>query len=219
MEATTATSTSKPRLEGHLATEGRLAFLALMAIQIFIGYEWLMSGVTKVVRGGFPSGLAGELTEKSQGAAGWYKSFLDGTVIPHAQLFGVMIEVGEITVGIGLIGAAAVWLVRRETLPEPGRIAVLAVTLAAAVGAIFMNLNFHLANGGTHPWLIPKDGFDEGVDLDSLLPMLQLVLVAFSAKLLVGIRRTRHARSEVGERRASTAGAALSALPGGHAKA
>jgi len=48
---------------------GRIPLLGLLAIQVLIGYEWLMSGLTKVVRGGFPSGLADELTEKSDGAA------------------------------------------------------------------------------------------------------------------------------------------------------
>lgn len=37
----------------------------------------------------------------------------------------------------------------------------------ATAGAILMNVNFHLANGSPHPWLIPKEGFDEGVDMDS----------------------------------------------------
>lgn len=57
-------------------------------------------------------------------------------------------------------------------------------------GAIFMNVNFHLANGSPHPWLIPRDGFDEGVDMDSLLPLIQVVFLSVSAKLLVTLRRT-----------------------------
>ena len=194
MEATTA-RTRERRSGGHLATEGRLAFLALMAIQIFIGYEWLMSGLTKVVRGGFPSGLAEELTEKSEGIGGWYKDFLDGTVIPNSELFGVLIMIGEVIVGAALIAAAVVWIVRRETLSERARMIVLGTTFLAAVGAIFMAIAFHLANGAAHPWLIPEDGFDEGIDLDSLLPLIQLVLAVVSAKLFLGIRRVRAARA------------------------
>jgi hypothetical protein len=30
-----------------------------------------MSGLTKIVRGGFPSGLADELRDKSKGTVGW----------------------------------------------------------------------------------------------------------------------------------------------------
>jgi thiosulfate dehydrogenase [quinone] large subunit len=168
--------------ETHL-TASRIPLIGLLLVQLLVGYEWLMSGVTKIVRGDFPSGLAGELRDKSQGAAGWYKSFLDGTVIPHASAFGYLIEIGELLVGIALVVAALVWLFRWERLPEAGRLAILATTAIASFVAIFMAVNFHLANGASHPWLIPKDGFDEGIDLDSLLPAIQLVLIGVSVSL------------------------------------
>jgi hypothetical protein len=46
------------RHEHHSIGEGRTALLGLLVIQAFIGYEWLMSGLAKVARGGFPSGLS-----------------------------------------------------------------------------------------------------------------------------------------------------------------
>ena len=175
--------------EHHSIGEGRIALLGLLVIQAFIGYEWVMSGLTKAVRGGFPSGLADELSEKSEGAAGWYASFLDGTVIPNASVFGWSIMLGEILIGAVLIIAAGLWLWRWDRLSSGSRSAVLAATALAALGAIFMNLNFHLANGSAHPWLIPDDGFDEGLDLDSLMPLLQVVLLMVSTKLLLTLRR------------------------------
>ena len=152
-----------------------------------------MSGLTKIVRGGFPSGLADELHDKSKGAASWYKSFLDGTVIPNAEIFGYVIMIGELAIGIVLIGAAVAWLWRWDRLNDFGRTAVLAGTALAAVGAILMNINFHFANGSSHPWLIPADGFDEGVDMDSLMPLLEIVLAVVSATLLRRMRRARAA--------------------------
>jgi hypothetical protein len=134
-------------------------------------------------------GLAAELREKSEGAGGWYKSFLDGSVIPHASTFGYLIEIGELVVGLALVAAALVWLLRWERLPYSGRVAVLVATALASLGAIFMAVNFHLANGAPHPWLIPRDGFDEGIDLDSLLPAVQLVLVGVSVGFLRALRR------------------------------
>lgn len=56
---------------------GRNARMGLWIVMAFIGYEWFMSGLTKLVRGGFPSGLADELVESSEGTVDWYKSFLD----------------------------------------------------------------------------------------------------------------------------------------------
>ncbi len=158
----------------------RIPLIGLLLVQLFVGYEWFMSGLTKIVRGGFPGGLAKDLTEKSAGAAHWYKSFLDGSIIPNATAFGYLIEIGELLVGAALIAAALVWLLRWQQLPQGGRLAVLATTVLASLGSIFMAVNFHLANGAPHPWLIPKDGFDESVDLDTLLPMIQLVLIGVS---------------------------------------
>ena len=175
---------------------GRIPLLGLLAIQALIGYEWLMSGVTKVVRGGFPSGLAGELTEKSKGAATWYVSFLDSVVIPNARTFGVLIILGEVAVGSALVVAAVLWAFRWERLGSGARTVVLAATAAAALVGVFMNVNFHLANGSAHPWLIPRDGFDEGVDLDSLMPAIQVVL----ATVAFGVWMTLREKSQVSGR-------------------
>ena len=100
--------------------------------------------------------------------------------------------VGEVLIGVVLIAAAAAWLWRWERLNHVGRVAVLAGTALASIAAIFMNVNFHVANGSSHPWLIPADGFDEGVDMDSLLPLLEIVLLVVSTTLL---RRLRSAGS------------------------
>ena len=185
-----------PRTDG-----GRLGLIGLLLIQIFVGYEWLMSGLVKIVRGGFPAGLADELTEKSEGIGGWYRTFLDDAVIPNAQAFGYLIELGELLIGVALIGAALAWLFAWKRLPVSGRAAVLLVTILASLGGIFMNVNFHLANGSAHPWLIPAEGFDEGVDLDSLLPAIQLVLAGVSAWLLVAVRRAERSAQAIGKPR------------------
>src|SRR6516165_7227150 len=108
---------------------GRLPLIGILLIQIFVGYEWVDSGLTKIVRGGFPAGLAADLHDRVKGAAGWYRSFVDGSIIPHGVLFGYLIEIGELLVGIALIAAALVWLVRWRQLPDVGRLALLAVTV------------------------------------------------------------------------------------------
>jgi len=64
------------------------AVVALLLVQVVIGYEWLVSGLTKIVHGDFPSGLAAELQDMSKAAPAWYRSFLDSAVIPHAVAFG-----------------------------------------------------------------------------------------------------------------------------------
>jgi len=56
---------------------------------------------------------------------GWYKDFLDTTVLPHASLFATLQTYGEVVVGIGLVLG-------------------LLTGLAAAVG-LFLALNYGLA--------------------------------------------------------------------------
>lgn len=139
------------RTESNPRAASRLPLVGLLLVQLLVGYEWFVSGLTKIVRDDFPGGLAKELTEKSEGAPGWYRSFLDGSIIPNASAFGYLIEIGELVVGLALIAAALVWLTRWERLSDSGRVAVLATTVLASLGAIFMAVHFHLANGAPHP--------------------------------------------------------------------
>lgn len=166
------------RLAAHLPLTG------LLAVQIFIGYEWFISGLTKIVRGDFPVGLADELTQKSEGAPGWYGSILDNLVIPNASAFGYLSEIGELLVGVALIGSALIWLFAWRDLSRAQRTGTLVAIIVAAFAGVFMNVNFHLANGSAHPWLLPGDGFDEGVDLDSLMPMIQVAIAGVAGGLL-----------------------------------
>ena len=150
--------------------------IALLLVQVVLGYEWLVSGLTKVVRGGFPQGIADELRDMSQGAPGWYRHFLASVVVPHAQLFGYAIEVAEVVVGSILIGTAVAVLIGRVSVSSRllGWSAV-----AASAAALLMVVDFELANGGGFGLSLAKDTFDEGVDLDTLLTGLQLALGTF----------------------------------------
>jgi thiosulfate dehydrogenase [quinone] large subunit len=170
----------------------RLPLIGLLAVQVFMGYEWLISGLTKLVRGGFPAGLADELRDASEGAPGWYVSILNHVVIPHGKAFGYLTEIGELLVGVALIGGALVWLLAWRRMPASARVATLAVVALAALAGAFMTVNFHLADGAaTPPWLLPDDVFTEGVDIDSLMTAIQVALAAVAGGLLWGMWRSR----------------------------
>lgn len=160
----------------------------LLVIQILVGYEWLISGVTKLWRGGFATGLADELRDKSKGVASWYQGFLDAVVIPHAWAVGWFVLVAEILIGVALMVGAIVWLMWWSRLPAAARPLLVGVMTFAAIGAILLNVSFHLANGAPHPWLIPKAGFDEGVDLDSLMPLVEAAFVVTNFRCLAILR-------------------------------
>jgi thiosulfate dehydrogenase (quinone) large subunit len=56
---------------------------------------------------------------------GWYKDFLEGTVLPHATTFATLQTYGEVAVGLGLVLGAA--------------------TVLSAAGGLFLTLNYGLA--------------------------------------------------------------------------
>ncbi len=62
------------------------------------------------------------------------------------------------------------------------------VATAALIGT-FMSLNFHLVMGSTPFWQISPDPNDQGVDLDSLMMIMQIVLVAVSVGYIWRLRR------------------------------
>jgi thiosulfate dehydrogenase [quinone] large subunit len=174
-----------------VAFEGsaRPLLAGLLAIQAFLGYEWFMSGLAKALSSDFATGLGDTLTDTAKGLSGFYKSFLEGIVIPNAQLFAYLVMIGELAIGITLIAVAAIWWFRWSTLSVTGQSVVLGLIVLAGVFAIFMNVNFHLANGSGHPWFIAADPFDEGVDLDSVMPLIQLAVSLVSARFLLDVRR------------------------------
>ena len=157
------------------------AVIALLLVHVCIGYEWLVSGFTKLVHGDFPGGFAAELRDISHTAPAWYRGFLDSAVIPHAVAFGYGIEIAELVVGVVLlIGVLRLpaWIGRH--MP--------AATAAALVVGLVLAVNFALANGSSFGLRLAQDSFDEGVDLDTLLVGLQLALLVFA---LAGVRRVR----------------------------
>lgn len=166
-----------------------LPMIGLLAVEMVIGYEWFISGLVKFVRGGFPAGLAESFREKSEGVAPWYASFLESAIIPNAPLFGYAIEISELLAGVVLIIGPLIWIFAWESVSDRVRKLVLLAIAVAASGGTFLAINLHFANGASHPWLIPGDAFDEGIDLDSVLPAIQIVIATVSIVLLRRLRR------------------------------
>ncbi len=180
-----------------------ISMIGLLVVEMIVGYEWLISGLVKLVRGDFPAGLAATLLEKLPKTPAWYGSFLTSAIIPNATYFGVAIEIAEFLAGVVLIVGPLIALFAWDTVPHTMRRAVLFFTAVATLGGAFLAINLHVANAASHPWLFPDGSFDEGVDLDSVLPALQLVIAWVS---IVFFRRLGSDSSEsVGMRRRSVA--------------
>jgi hypothetical protein len=132
------------------------------------------------------------LLEKSAGAPAWYSSFMKSAVIPYGEVFGYLIEISEVLAGVALLAGPFIWLCAWDRVSDRVRAAVLFFIAVAAIGGTFLAINLHLASGAVHPWLIPGTGFDEGIDLDSVLPAIQIVIAAVSIIFLQRLRQEKH---------------------------
>jgi hypothetical protein len=174
--------------------------LALAGLQLLVGYEWLVSGVDKVLLGTFPDKMGGLLTAAIGGGRlpGFFAALLQNLVLPSAAPFGVVIEWGELLAGLGLIAAGLVTLLR----PLAERYLSLRAALifsygahlldllapAAAIGAGLLGLSFFLLDGLPTPWFAPGIAYGGAIDTGLFLAVASVILVA--GQLL---QRHRHA--------------------------
>jgi thiosulfate dehydrogenase [quinone] large subunit len=184
----------------------------LAAIQAILGWEWLMSGANKLLSGSFPQGLAATLTDSFKDNPNtWYVTFLQQMILPHSVFFGYLIEWTEISIAVILLGGALLLLGQPRLLGEPQHgVAVgycITAAIAAAVGA-FLTINFHFLMGG---WVIPgfnpAGAYNEGIDLDALIPPLSIVILIANLAFANALARgnlfkgfTRSANSDDGLR-------------------
>ncbi|XID92710.1 DoxX family membrane protein [Paenibacillaceae bacterium WGS1546] len=88
--------------------------LLWLVIRLYLGYAWLDAGWHKVTSDawvgsnagaalrGFVQGAIGK-AESGKDVSGWYASFLENAVLPHAKLFSYFVAFGELLVGLGLL--------------------------------------------------------------------------------------------------------------------
>ncbi len=169
-------------------SKGTRVLLAL--IQAIVGYEWLVSGANKVLSGQFPQGLAAALDDGLKGNPnGWYVSFVRGVVLPHSVFYGYVIELAEVGIGLALLGGALLLIGRIPSRGERyyrlARVEIGAAALAA-LACLVLCVNFHFYMGdGLISALNPGAPFDEGIDLDTLLPPIAAIVFALNTRLLI----------------------------------
>lgn len=155
------------------------------AVQGIIGWEWLTSGANKVFSGTFPSGLAGTLEDGMKtNPNGWYVTFLQRMILPHSVFVGYLIEAAEVLAGLALLSGALVLIGGLRRRGEPQYRLAVAQMVAAALAALacaFLCINFHFFMGdGILPGLQPSRAFNEGIDLDTLMPPMALLILVFN---------------------------------------
>jgi thiosulfate dehydrogenase [quinone] large subunit len=116
-----------------LATGGAAALW--FVVRMNVGAQWFLAGWEKVqdptwgtsgtALTGFVNGALAKASGAHPAAQGWYASFLQNVVLPHAGVWSFLITWGEVAVGLGLLLGA--------------------LSGVAAAFGVLMNLNYLLA--------------------------------------------------------------------------
>lgn len=142
--------------------------IALAGLPLVIGYQWLVSGIDKLLLGSFPAQmgqlLAGQI--ESGKLFGFFAVLLRAVVVPNAPVFGYAIMLGETLAGLGLLAAGLLALLRPlaeaqikgrfwEAFALADRL-VTGLAPAAAVGSGPLGLSYYLLDGAPTPWITPS---------------------------------------------------------------
>lgn len=187
---------TEPHAEAAPVVRAHVAALGLALVEALIGYDWLLSALNKLLSPAFRSGLAGQLTMSMHGNPNaWWVALMRRLVLPHAPLFAVLVEVGELLVALGLFAGAALWASGQFPGRLPGRRWARwlnAGALLALAGGALMTANYYVMSGATLPWLDPGNPFNEGLSIDGLLTLIALGLLAIHlAPLRAATARSR----------------------------
>ncbi|EFH88157.1 hypothetical protein [Ktedonobacter racemifer] len=192
-------SETRPRLEEPVKPQSDrpsqervipTANLALVGLQLLVGYAWLLAGVDKILLRTFPDQLSELLrtTTSSGRLPGLFVALLQGLVVPNAALFGFLVEWGETLAGLGLITAGLVTLLRpfaKRALR--GRSAILfaygdrlpvILALLAAIGAGLLGLNYFMLDGMPAPWFTPGVAYGGAMSNGLFLAAASVVIIA-----------------------------------------
>ncbi|WP_447927824.1 MULTISPECIES: DoxX family protein [unclassified Vreelandella] len=125
---------------GDLFRKNKYAAFVWLVLRLYLGVTWLMLGIGKITGGfdaqGFLSNaVANPVMREGSMVYPNYVAFLEHFALPYADVFNVVIPMGEMLVGLGLIAGV--------------------LTSFAAFFAIVMNMSFLMAGTvSTNPWMI-----------------------------------------------------------------
>ncbi len=126
-------------------------------VRIVAGAVWLNGGIEKLLNPEFPAQFADSLAAGGfvSQAPPFFRGFMEGTVVPNAELFAQVVRVSELALGIALILGL--------------------LTNLAAVGSIVLSAMVLLSQGGVG--LGTGLGAPEFVTINVLVALLSLLII------------------------------------------
>jgi len=129
----------------------------MVLVRVLVGAVWLNGGIEKLLNPSFPRQFADSLAAGGfvSQAPPFFRSFMQGTVVPNAELFAQVVRAGELTLGLALILGF--------------------LTNFAAVGSVVLSVAILLSAGGVR--LGTGLGAPEFVTINVLVALISLVLL------------------------------------------
>ena len=130
---------------------------SMVLVRVLVGAVWLNGGIEKLLNPSFPRQFADSLAAGGfvSQAPPFFRSFMQGTVVPNAELFAQVVRAGELTLGLALILGF--------------------LTNFAAVGSVVLSVAILLSAGGVR--LGTGLGAPEFVTINVLVALISLVLL------------------------------------------
>ena len=126
-------------------------------VRVLVGALWLNGGIEKLLNPSFPRQFADSLAAGGfvSQAPPFFRSFMQGTVVPNAELFAQLARAGELTLGVALVLGF--------------------LTNLAAVGSVAMSAMIMLTQGGVR--LGTGLGAPEFITVNVLVALLSIVIL------------------------------------------
>lgn len=119
----------------------------LIAILVFVGLIWLRSSLQKLQSGNFISTLAPTLEKfASKNPYPWYKNLLQNVALANAQIFALLVLLGELFSALAITIATFALILNFENKKF-----FLILLILGLTSGLILNLNFYLASGWTSP--------------------------------------------------------------------
>lgn len=147
--------------------------VVISVLLIIIAYEWLIASVDKLLTKNYFGSLHQQMARALPDIQLQpYSMLVKSIAIPQYHLFGILVLLGELFVGLTFV-FLAIQNLQGKTSKLIGQIGLIASIIAA-----FMNLNYALLGGDTL-FVDPANAFQEAISIDWMLFLFELTMAFY----------------------------------------
>ncbi|MCM2535255.1 hypothetical protein NDK43_26475 [Neobacillus pocheonensis] len=147
--------------------------LVLPLLLLVIAYQWLIAFFNKVVTKNYFNELHKQMKDSVSGITFHpYATLFKNVGIPNFHLFGTLVMLGELFVGVIFLLYAI-----QKMMGKNNKVIAKLGFVATIIGA-FMNLNYAILGGDTL-FVNPDNAFQEAISVDWFMFLMQIILIVY----------------------------------------